>query len=196
MTLFVCFCLPMMCVPDVVSVIIPCASCMMAWAEMAWLFGVIESMVRSRNNSQTVEWGQSRLTPLDEPYKSLWKGPAADRQDAAHLFLSNGSRLAACLGQMSLKTRDIAGQGLNIMALSTQTKIHSVLIYKRPQSVNLCCSVYFGRNIHFVFSIKPDMSVSTDLSFLILNLCLVIVLVWSYRLLWLPGSVRREHPKC
>lgn len=41
--------------PDVVSAIIPYVSGMMAWAEITRLFGLIESTVLSRNNSQTVE---------------------------------------------------------------------------------------------------------------------------------------------
>lgn len=41
--------------PDVVSVIIPYASYMTAWAEIARLLGLTDSMVLLRNNSQTVE---------------------------------------------------------------------------------------------------------------------------------------------
>lgn len=41
--------------PDVVSVIIRYVLCVTAWAQMAGLFGLIESVELSRNNSQTVE---------------------------------------------------------------------------------------------------------------------------------------------
>lgn len=69
-------------VPDVASIIILYVSRMTAWAEIVWLLGMIESIVLLRNNSQSEEWGQSRLTPLDEPHNSWRAQAAADRQDA------------------------------------------------------------------------------------------------------------------
>lgn len=58
MVLFVCFlivCVGVFAVPDVVAVIILYALWLTAWAEMAWLFGMMESMVWPKNNSQSVE---------------------------------------------------------------------------------------------------------------------------------------------
>lgn len=89
---------------------------MTAWAEIARLVGLIEVMAPSRNNSQTVEWGQSRLTPLEPPYSSLWRARRWSTRHA-HLSLINGSGLAA-----GLRSRHTAVQGSNIVALSAKKK--------------------------------------------------------------------------
>lgn len=52
---FLVVCVAAFAVPDVVAVIILYALWPTAWAEMAWLFGMMESMVWPRNNSQSAE---------------------------------------------------------------------------------------------------------------------------------------------
>lgn len=126
-------------VPHVASVIILYVLCMTAWAEIVWLFWMIESMVLLRNNSQSEEWGHwMNLTSHNG------RGPLLiDKMRSP--ILTNGFRLAACLGRMNLKARDVRGLCcVNTMA-HTQKKFSCVSI----KMARVMTVLHFGRIIHF-----------------------------------------------
>lgn len=65
----------------VVSVIIPYVSSMTAWAEMVWLFRLIESIMLSRNKFSDCGMRPEPADPIRTTLQLIVKSLATDRQD-------------------------------------------------------------------------------------------------------------------